>query len=198
MKSIFKVTFIILLVCATANSYAQNRLVSFGLKGGVNLSNLGGDVENTKVKVGYNVGALVQAQLTLDVYLLSGVELTTKGAKDKILDNSVEAIYLQLPIHVGYRMALSDVTAVTFHAGPYMAYGIGGKTSGIDGEENKIDTFSDTMYKPFDFGLGLGVGVEFFHFGIEAGYDLGLLDISQTEGQKIRMMNVFLSLNYKF
>ncbi len=124
MKSIFKVISIILLICATTSMYAQDKLISFGIKGGVNLSNFGGNIENTKVKPGYNAGFLVQGQLTLDLYLLSGIELTTKGAQYKDIDTSTEAIYLQLPAHIGCRMALSDATWVVIHAGPYVAYGI--------------------------------------------------------------------------
>lgn len=42
----------------------------------------------------------------------------------------------------------------SFKGGPYLAYGVGGKTK-IDGVSEKADTFGDDGLKRFDAGLGL-------------------------------------------
>ncbi|MDU1891094.1 MAG: porin family protein [Dysgonomonas sp.] len=173
--------------------------ISFGVKAGVNLSNYGGDVDDNKAKAGFNAGVTAEIGLPLtNLYVLSGLEYTTKGAKydgNNYSYNS-NANFLQLPVHVGYRVSALETLGVSFHAGPYFAYGIGGKTGK---GEAKNDTFDDGMLKKFDFGLGAGVGLELGKIGVGLGYDFGLANLYDGEGNdKVRTMNAYLSVGYKF
>ncbi|HHU97946.1 MAG: hypothetical protein QM237_07355 [Bacteroidota bacterium] len=40
---------------------------------------------------------------------------------------TINPIYLQVPVHYAYKNALNPGTRVVLHAGPYAAYGVGGK-----------------------------------------------------------------------
>lgn len=194
MKTTFKTCLVAIALLIGVNTYAQDQPITFGVKAGVNLSNLSGDVDGTDAKIGFNAGVTLDYGFTPDVYLLTGLQLTTKGFKAGSGDNKFTSnlMYLQLPVHVGYKLTVAEATKIVFHAGPYAAYGIGGKTEGVK-------SFQDGAYKKFDFGVGLGVGAEFGKIGVDLGYDFGLANIVDTEGDgKVRNMNAYLTLGYKF
>jgi len=202
MKNCLKVLFTAAVLLVSVNSYALLP-VSLGVKGGMNLSNFSGDLDHTSTKVGFNAGLVIDIDLPLtNLGLTTGVEFTTKGAKidkkhlmntDK--DVTFNAMYLQLPIHANYKISVAPATKVVFHAGPYFAYGIGGKTK-IDGD--KYDTFDDDNMKRFDFGLGLGAGVQVWKFGVDLGWDFGLTNISDDSDISVKNRNAYLSVSYRF
>jgi len=227
------------------NANAQLNPVSFGIKGGMNLSTFAGDMDGTKSKVGFHAGLTMDINLPSNFYIGSGLEFTTKGFKDfelfksgsakATLNGSGNAMYLQIPVHLGYKINVAPSTNIVFHAGPYFAYGVGGKIkfdkvtvkeggtsvsikfedllnimkeSGIDFEgeitqsdidemKKGTDTFGDDAMKRFDFGIGLGAGVEIWKFTAGIGYDFGLSDIGR-EGVKVNNRNGYISVGYKF
>lgn len=194
MKTTFKTCLVAIALLIGVNTYAQDQPITFGVKAGVNLSNVGGDASGTDAKIGFNAGVTLDYGFTPDVYLLTGLQLTTKGFKVKVLSEKLTSnlMYLQLPVHVGYKLTVAEATKIVFHAGPYAAYGIGGKT---EGEKS----FQDGAYKKFDFGVGLGVGAEFGKIGVDLGYDFGLANINDTDVDgKLKNMNAYLTLGYKF
>lgn len=223
MKTTFKTCLVAIALLIGINTYAQDKPITFGVKAGVNLSNFGGDgADGMDAKIGFNVGLTVDYALTQDLYLLTGLEFTMKGGKDEgsisMVDPTYGSIsftgkendnpmYLQIPIHLGYKLAVTDGTKIVFRAGPYVAYGIGGKTK-LEGKfikdgttidlDDDYDFFGKDMAKRFDFGLGLGVGAEFGKIGATLGYDFGLVNIAPSDLAKIKNMNAYLTLGYKF
>lgn len=194
MKKLLKIllTAFVLLI-ATTSIKAQELPVSIGIKGGVNFSNISTD--GFKSKTGFNAGITVDLNLPSGVALMSGLEINTKGAKIEDTDFSRDAIYLQLPIHVGYRVSLPGIR-FHFNFGPYFAQGIGGKTKGLDGV--KYDTFGDNGLKKFDWGLGLGVGTTFLgRIQVRIGYDHGLANIGRND-VKVRNRNAYASVGFLF
>jgi len=213
MKTIIKTVLIAVALFIGLSANAQDKPVSFGVKAGMNLSNIGGDANGTDAKIGFVGGITLDYALTSDVYLMTGLEFSMKGSKiaegfdDEVgkIDLKLNLSYLQLPIHVGYKLAITETTKINFHAGPYVAYGIDGKwKASASGVSESIDAFGDEALeealklKRFDFGLGLGAGVEFGKFGVGLGYDFGLMNICDETGIKVRNMNGYLTLGYKF
>ena len=181
-------------------SQAQDQALQFGVKAGVNLSNFTGDYESKDAKVGFNAGLTVDYALSPEIYLLSGLEFTTKGAKFKDEDNAsvtANSYYLQLPIHLGYKFKVADDTKLVLHAGPYLAYGVGGKIKTKLGSLSTETDFFEDGVKRFDAGLGLGAGVEFGKFSVGLGYDFGLTKLADGDGSP-KNMNASLSVGYKF
>ena len=91
-------------------------------------------------------------------------------------------------------------TKVVLHAGPYIAYGIAGKTKAdVAGLSEKVDTFGDDGLdlKPFDAGLGLGVGAEFGKIILDLGWDMGLTNIGDSYAD-VKTQNAYLSVGYRF
>ncbi len=201
MKTIIKTSLVALALLVSVGASAQLP-VSFGVKAGANLSNLSeGDMD---AKVGFNVGITADINVAPSLYVLTGLELTTKGAKYDAevlgIKSSVtlNPMYLQLPIHVGYKLEVVPGTNIVFRAGPYLAYGLGGKsTVKVAGEKQKNDFFGDDGADRFDFGIGGGVGAEFGKISATLGYDFGLTKLWDADGAP-KNRNAYLSLGYRF
>lgn len=205
MKHLLKLSFISLALLLATNVNAQSLPVSMGIKGGINVSN--SSSKTTKSKVGYNAGLTLDVNLPSNVAIMTGLEITSKGVKMKDADLKVDATYLQLPIHIGYKMEVAPGVTAHFDIGPYFAQGVWGKTKGtlpiegLVGQENvdvNQNTFGDDVLKRFDWGIGIGVGTTFMgKFQLLAGYDHGIAS-SKIMGEKLRNRNAFLSLGWKF
>ena len=180
---------------------AQN--TSFSVKGGLNMSNYYGDeLTDKNMKLGFHIGVGADLGLSPNMSLQTGLFYSTKGAeyksKDKgdWIDANVTANYLQLPLHLAYKIDVTPGTKVVLHAGPYVAYGIGGKAKLGIIETNTFD--ENSLFKPFDAGAGLGVGAEFGMFLVDIGWDMGLINISRANSGNIKTQNAYLSLGVKF
>ena len=218
-----KLSLIVAFVAMASIVGAQS--ASLSIKGGLNMSNFYGDNLNDKnMKPGFHIGVGADLEFIPNISLQTGLFFSTKGAKytydfpvDFVDDAefSITANYLQLPIHIAYKIDVAPGTKLVLHAGPYIAYGIGGKRK-IDSAftddlkpilgKQEINTFDkDFGYKPFDYGVGLGVGAEFGVFLVDLGWDMGLsniareLKVGQTSyGQKVKNQSAYLSIGYKF
>lgn len=213
MKRIYKLTLVALIAFSSTSLFAQSP-IKFGIDAGVNLSNSSLDDSGVdkKAKVGFQIGVVAEYEFAPDFFLQSGLSFTTKGSKyeEKVSshDESVtfNQMYLQLPIYAAYKLEVTPDMKIVFNAGPYMAYGIGGKTKWknptIGGDAVytgtlKEDTFGDDGLKRFDFGLGGGVGAEFSQIFVGLKYELGLADISRGQAS-YRNRSASLTVGYRF
>lgn len=202
--------FVILLsLMGVSTVFSQESIITFGVKAGLNLSTQAG-VSSSKHKIGYNLGVTVDFRLSREIYLLTGLEYTIKGARSDgwvtsddrdpyYFETKEFPAYLQVPLHIGYMFPVSREVRLMFHAGPYVAYGTGGKTKWIyTNEETELDYFGVGIGK-MDWGLGLGVNGEYNRFVASLGYDRGLRNFipNRHEG-KARTSNIYLSFGYLF
>lgn len=206
MKKMRLTAVIAMLAIVTAVS-AQ---VSLGIKGGVNMSNLVYDdeVDDKNPKIGFNIGLAADVDFTPNMALQTGLFLSTKGFKtvnDAIdVEYTENLMYLQLPLHLAYKVDVTPGSRIVFHAGPYAAYGVGGSrkanVGSLSGEWDVDKIFGDAngQYKPFDAGLGLGVGAEMGAFLIDLGWDMGMVNISNRDNDNTKNQNAYLSVGYKF
>ncbi len=167
--------------------------ISFAVKGGVNLSNWYGESSKPfSPKIGFNAGIMTEYGLANNFCLQSGLTLHSKGMIIKYNGGSktYNSIYLQLPVHAGYKVDISPAVKVMLHAGPYIAYGIAGK---IRSNGVSQDLF-DEHYRRFDTGAGLGVSAEYRSFLLDLGIDMGLLIFQET----FKNLNSYLSVGYRF
>ncbi|MBN9301557.1 MULTISPECIES: porin family protein [Dysgonomonas] len=217
MKMIVRTTLIVAAILLTIGVSAQDKPLTFGVKAGMNISNFSGDFEDTKAKIGFNAGVTLDFALTNDLYLLTGLEFTSKGAKvNEDTNLKMNLSYLQLPVHAGYKLTVANGTRIVFHAGPYIAYAADGKWK-VKGVEDSVGVFGDEAeaaglkMKRFDFGLGFGVGAEFGQFNAGLNCDFGLVNIADfgmidledlgkldASSVSVKNMNVGISLGYKF
>ena len=121
-----------------------------------NLSNTDADM-----KVGYTVGVGLDYQFTDMWYLQSGLNITGKGAKAG--DLKIKTHYLEIPVLAAAKFDVSDNMKFVVNAGPYLAFGMGGKLEEGDASMkvfSKEDGMEEALMKRFDLGLQYGVGLE--------------------------------------
>ncbi|CCZ07238.1 porin family protein [Culturomica massiliensis] len=193
--------------------------IKWGVKAGLNLTTAGKDLKDVmkdgdfdqKTKVGFHIGAFLDWGLTENFYIQPGLYYANKGVKfenkeDDSYKTKVNLSYLELPILASYRFSLSDNIKWHVNAGPYLAYGIGGKFKyeGEEGDE-KEDAFGtgedEAGLKRFDFGLSFGTGVSFNAIYVGVKYDLGLTNIADKDSwddTKIKNRNFAVSVGYTF
>lgn len=206
MKKI-KLSLVIVLLSMVSLAGAQTP--SFSIKGGLNMSNFYGDkLSDKSMRTGFHLGVGADFDFAPNMAIQSGLFFTSKGAKytTDILNSEldVNANFIQLPVHFAYKIDVMPGTRIVLHAGPYIAYGVGGKAKVNIAGESRVenDTFdSDFGLKNFDSGLGLGVGAEFGPILVDLGWDMGLVNLSRAEGrygEEIKTQNAYLSVGYKF
>lgn len=112
-----------------------------------------------------------------------------------LLDSKINALYLQLPLQVAVRIPVYKQYSVKISAGPYVACGVGGKSStrvgrtfvengngqsdgsivpDNDVQRNKVKTFSSNGLKRFDWGVALGADFEYKRWLAGVGFEYGL------------------------
>lgn len=182
----------------------------FGVTAGMNVSNIT-DMEMDS-RIGFHVGAKAEYNITDNLYGNAALLFSQKGNKKE--EGSIEATsnpgYLELPIHIGYRFKMGDKVSIFGETGPYLAYGICGKSKAEvsgNGEsaEGKVDFFGDEDDddclggKRFDFGWGVKVGVEAAKFQISLGYEYGITKVFKSEDNfKPHNSNLMVSVAYMF
>ncbi len=198
---------------------------SVAILGGINFQNLNGkdftgDKLGNDLMTGFHAGVNVQIPVAPEFYFQPGLQLSTKGAKDRAgtitISSTYRLSYIELPLNIVYKGALGNGYFM-LGFGPYLAYGIGGKAifetnSGTTKYEIKFkNSFSsgnsqDINYiRPFDAG-----GNIFFGYELEQGIfvqfnaQLGMLNISPenslipNDKTVIKNTGFGLSLGYRF
>ena len=165
MKKFTILLALVLGIAATASSQ-----VRFGLKAGLNLANVTGDVEGTKSLATFMVGGQAEFGLAENIGLGVGLQLQGKGAKADGEDASINPMYLQVPVYLTYRNS-----GFFAGVGPYVGFGLFGKSK-FDGESVDLNFGSgiDDDFSSLDFGAGLELGYEFSSLRASASYSLGL------------------------
>lgn len=183
-------------VMAFAFSNAQE--VKFGVKGGINLSNFTGDIEDNTSKVGFQVGGFAEIKVSDKFSVQPELLYSEQGTKyDGDEDFKYNFSYLNVPVMAKYYVA----DKFSLEAGPQIGFLLSAKAKGEEGDIS-VDADVKDFFETIDLGLNFGAGYDFTE-NLSAGlrYNLGLLNIAKTEdGDDSKLNNsVFsLSVGYKF
>ena len=210
MKNI-KTILLSLSLIISSSAFSQ---LKFGIKAGYNLSetaywtpdvaNLGLFFDMTKMKSGYQFGALMDYSINDALSLRPEILISNKGYSYDIPrkwgDNSegydrVSYNYFEIPVNLAFK--LNDFQ---IFVGPFMSFGLGGKhaweikrNGRTFKEELKVkhtykevsidDSSEDEIvyFQAFDFGLNGGIGYTFGPVLVNAGYSLGLGNLTPKE-----------------
>ena len=185
--------------------------------------NKAGISDNFRMKSGFQIGMIADWPIN-DVWgIQPGARFIMHGFIDKYRDASsndakkntrrFSLYYLQVPVYAQYRWNVAEETNVLFQAGPYFGYGLfgrqswmrSGKTQNLDDSQKKI-TFgngtSKDIHNGFDYGIGAGVGIEFYRFQLVAAYDFGLYQMTfdksraKSASYNVDMRNHNLSVTF--
>lgn len=134
--------------------------VKWDARVGMNFSNITKDSE-AKALPGFNLGVGMDYGFSENWSLQSGLIISSKGYKIKDYSKD-RPIYLDIPILAAYKFNISDNTKFVINAGPYLAFGLGGKCKYDEGEDVKIfkDYDKKKGWKRFDLGIQYGIGLE--------------------------------------
>ncbi len=181
-----------------------------------------------KMMVGYRVGVGAEFGFAEGFYVNPGLYFLSRGQKLADKEYSLPIVgsakvdvtrwlhNVEIPVHVGYRAAFAPDMSVSIQAGPWFSYGFLGKDvykatgEGISGDtakkaadelnkgENNPYKTDPKILKPFDLGLGLQAAFEYRQFGVNLGFEYGLLNTSAFDEVKVNNMNFYVGLGYRF
>jgi hypothetical protein len=172
--------FYVLMLMAVAFAMPSKAQVSFGVKGGLNFTNMSFDKSSVddflKNKAGFFAGATVKYQfpvvgLGVDGSVLydqreGDIEVSIPGgtSTEKLKSQSI-----QIPINLRYEIGLGESANIFIFAGPQVGFNIGGKTSELwnDMAEWRLNTSN------FSANVGLGFTV-LSHLQVSANYNIAL------------------------
>lgn len=175
-----------LFVSAASTSVKAQKTNSqtFGIKGGVNFSNLYvKDAEKNKMLTGYNIGLFAKLPVSSTFAIQPELYFTTKGAQttynSTFINGSVQYNFNYLEVPLLFVVNISD--NFNLHAGPYVSYMLNGKVKNksnvgsVDFDE-KINTED---YNKFDAGIAAGAGVDLGAVSLGARYTYGLTKVGK-------------------
>lgn len=169
--------FAIALLATTMFATQANAQVKFGLKGGLNLTNmsLSEKVFNSENRTGFFVGPTVNFTLPIvGLGVDASVLYDQRSAKMKIEDGektesqTIKQNSVNIPINVRYGFGLGNTASAYLFAGPQFGFNVGDK-------EFKWTSGSSYALKNTQFSVNVGVGVMLMnHLQLAANYNFAL------------------------
>lgn len=203
----------LLLVFVSSMSLAQIR---YGVQGGLNFSSINqnfadsGDETESNLRIGHNLGLVVEYSLNDVLSIRSGLKLTSKGTAFDLEDGTPNEInadgynriivnYLELPMNVAY-----DLGPVRAVGGFYFAAGIsaknkydytmsgsfGGTTFSETEKGSDIIDFNTGEFDPdndndeinrYDFGVNIGVEYDLAPVTLSLSYAKGFSNLTLND-----------------
>lgn len=184
--------FLIALVVATfgINQQTAAQEVIFGVKGGLNISNLYGGEGARNNLMGLHAGLVSDIQLSEKFSLQPELLYTQQGAEaTEFVKAKIKLDYIAMPIMAKYYIA----KGFSVEAGPQVAFLVNDKAeiSNSDIEAQETDAAN------FDFGANLGLGY-YFDSGLfaQTRYNFGITTVGENPDVKNGVFQI--SLGYRF
>jgi len=206
---------ILLFIICVGLALGADAQLRFGVKAGGTLSNLTGKsngekLEGYKAKLGFQLGGLMEYSFTESFTLQPELLFVSNGAKAEMYQANGDALYvvdskiilqnIQVPINLKYKMG-TDNLKFYVTAGPYFGYIVSAKQKasnrGVDVSVNLYDN-NDFKMKHFDFGLGVGFGVEITKIMVGVGYQYGIANLTGADNASVKSGTFNLSVGYLF
>ena len=211
MKKASKSLLVILISLLCFQSYSQ----PFGIKGGLNLSNMlmeeDGETwsDDFKMNPGFHIAGIIDISFTDLLSLETGLILDTKGFKFEEEESGysykekMNSFYLDIPIVLKVSVDVGSSVKIFGAAGPYIGVGLTGKWKSVyeyqgneETDEEKVEwgNTDDDHLKRLDYGIAFGAGVEIMAILIGVSYDLGLANISAYTDYDAKVQNRVLRI----
>ena len=196
---------------------------------GISMNNFtGDDIKNSDMKVGFNAGVTARYYVVNDFFLEGSLGISTKGYKSDSesssgsywddegpnYDGSISTKYtsynLDLPILVGYKLAVNDDFNIKLKVGPYLTYALSGKLkeegywteyedihSSATEHINKETKIGDMNgFKNFGYGIHAGISADYKQFIFSASYQRAFSKV--FDDAKAYEQNILISFGYRF
>ncbi len=181
------------LLCGFSTTYAQsnNPGPKFGIKGGLNLSQLYIDqpnVEDESMKVGIHFGVFGKIPINSFVALQPEVLYTNMGSKVSYGGSDFENLfgiesgevrfnlnYIQVPLALAVNLGPLNV-----HAGPYVSYLLSANVNNWRSSEmspTEVRELNTEDFNRIDYGVVVGVGFDIGAVNVGVRYNYGLREV---------------------
>ena len=173
MKKLFT---IIAVALVTMTASAQ---VNFGVKGGLNLSNVSLDVTPTdnlksENQTGFFIGPTIKFTLPI-VGLGMDASALYDQKSSKIDDTTVKQQSILVPVNVRYGVGLGSLASIYVFAGPQFGFNVGDKNFGDIKIGDIRNTLSEYKLKSSNLSANVGVGaVVATHLQVSLNYNIEL------------------------
>ena len=161
---------------------------SFGIKGGVNFTNLGSEIEDgfgeSNLKTGFHVGLIANLKITQFFALQPEILYSLQGAKFEgntfFEETKFNLSYINVPVLAKVYFGES----FNIHAGPYVGFLV---NTGVEyGDDADFEDAFEDAYKTLDFGIAGGLEFETATgLFLGARYNLGLADIRNDDNETL-------------
>ena len=215
-----KLILLVVCICSMFTATAQTK-VTWSMELGLGMSTWMGKnsdgsnpLFNTKVGVGLDVPltglvsfqtglAWVSKGASLDVDL-TGADLGM-GSDIGVVDAHVNQNYFEMPLLAAFHVGTASNFDMVFTVGPYLAYGVNGKTSvDVDDLSVSVNSFGDSEVlrqkieglNRFDAGLQAGVALDFAKWTVGLDGEFGFCKIAS--GKSPKNLAFFFTAGYKF
>lgn len=213
-----KLVLMVVCILSTFTVIAQNK-VTWGMEVGAGFSGwIGKHNDGSKPLFNPKVGMTIDIPVTAYVSFQTGLNWVSKGASYKMFNevfpdnkNSMSKVrvnqnYFQVPLLAAIHLGTTANFDFVITGGPYLAYGISGKSeTDIDALTMSWDTFDDLYwggqyisdgFNRFDAGIQLGVGLDFSSWTLELDSDFSFCKIAS--GASPYNFAMYITLGYKF
>ena len=172
----------LLLVAAVAMAMPSQAQVKFGLKGGLNLTNIstsGSVSENLKNKEGFHIGPTIKigipvVGLSFDASAL--YDQRSAKVSDGTAESTIKSQSLQIPINVRYGVGLGSVANLFAFAGPQFGFNLGDKNQKI------LSEAANWTLKSSNLSANVGIGATLLgHLQVTANYNFALGKTGEIE-----------------
>lgn len=168
---------ILLAAITVAGFTAANAQVTFGVKAGLNIANLTGDLEGTSSLASFNAGALVNIPVSSMFSVQPEVLYSGEGAK--VDGGKYQFNYINIPVLFQY----NNPTGFIAEVGPQIGLLTSAKAKADGGGSTDVKDY----LKSTNFSAVVGVGYKLaMGLGFNARYNIGLSNISDEDGGTIK------------
>ncbi|MBA3985606.1 MAG: PorT family protein [Flavobacteriales bacterium] len=189
----------------------QAQEARFGLKGGVNLANIVGDLENTDTRTSFHVGGVAEIPLAQDFFFGPEILYSSQGTKSNetevvigetfTSDITLKLDYITVPLMFKYYVADN----FSLDLGPQVGFLISAKQ---EFETNSAGVISSGTLdvkdsaSGFDYGLNIGLGYRLQNgLFFQGRYNIGLANIYDSpndDDAKAQNSVIQVSLGFMF
>ncbi len=138
---------------------------------------------------GFHIGLTAQLPIAFGFAVQPSVLYQTKGSKLSEAgyvnyDMNTKVSYVEIPVQVQWGPDLVAFRPYVF-AEPFVGYGLNAKVKNVqDGTKTKMKSFEDSGLARWEYGLGLGVGIDVWKLQISAKYFWNFGSLYSDNGKK--------------
>ena len=194
----------LLILILFSESRAQSP-VEFGIRGGVNLANLGNVDFDTRVRTGILAGIYADISLPILPFALeTGVYFSQKGSEfdESDVELTFKLDYIEVPVLVKLPFGNLPQLKPYFIAGPYVEFNVNAEVE-TEGRNDVFTVDLDDETEFFNFGAMVGVGsdldIGLIKLNFQGRFGLGLRDVFNdqfSDGEKHQVFSILVGFSF--